>query len=134
MVLSDVQPNSLSNSFSNGFLCIREPVSLACNIFRVILRWRTRYEVSRVFLNLFDILTQINILSLDDLGSFQDLPAKVQHWEHSDHGIREEKIRNLPVPMNEDGVAVKEYHGDAPGEGIPCQERLPPALVRKSAT
>ena len=91
----------------------------------------SRRKVPRVLVHLRHVLVQIHLRQWDHPSPFQELPPKVQQREHSDHRVRKEERRELPVALDEDREAVQQRHDYAARHCIPRQEWLHSAFVWK---
>jgi hypothetical protein len=59
----------------------------------------TRYVILRIFINLIHLRSpQFNIQRTQPLRPLYDLPNHKDDWEHSTHGVREDKCREIPLP------------------------------------
>lgn len=80
---------------------------------------RRRHEIPRVLVNLRHLWrSQVDLLRLQESGLLDKLPPEEQDWEHGDHGVGEQEGRDVPVALEEDGVAADERHDEGSCESV----------------
>lgn len=93
------------------------------------LLWRRWHIIPRVFLDLINILHQIDFFEVQPFRPLVKFPEDEQDREDANHGIRKEKGGNAPLSRQKDGVATNKGHDETSTERVPCEVRLEPAFV-----
>lgn len=63
-----------------------------------------------------------------------EFPANVEDGADPNHHVREKEIGDVPVAVEEDGVASNECHDRASDERVVCAEWLPEAPMGEGAS
>lgn len=85
--------------------------------------------MSLILVDLVESCQEIHFFRFFHLCAVYNLPTKVQDWKHSNHRIREEKGRDIPIPRQKDSIAAYKSHDCRGNQRNIGSIGLPPTLV-----
>lgn len=72
--------------------------------------WWSRHELPSIRLDFRKASDQVYLFGLQELGSVEDLPTKIEHRKDTDHGIREKEGCNRPVTGKKHPITSNKSH------------------------